>query len=103
GGGRWGRGGLGAGAVPIWRRSTAEETARLLTHARARLLIADPLRAEVARDAGAAAGVTAVVIEPDLPLDPALLRRDEAARAATPRAPAPASVAAIAYTSGSTG
>ena len=95
--------GLGAVAVPISTRSTAEETARLLTHARARLLIADPLRAEVARDAGAAAGVTAIVIEPDMPLDPALLRRDEPARAATPRAPAPASVAAIAYTSGSTG
>src|SRR5262249_31132966 len=31
--------GLGAVAVPISTRSTAEETARLLTHARARLLI----------------------------------------------------------------
>jgi acyl-CoA synthetase (AMP-forming)/AMP-acid ligase II len=95
--------GLGAVAVPISARSTAEEVAHLLSHARARMLIADPPRAEVAREAGAAAGVTAVVIEPDLPFDPALLRRDEPARAATPRAPAPSAVAAIAYTSGSTG
>src|SRR5262249_7633944 len=79
------------------------ETRRLRRAGGARVMTADRRRAAGARGAGAGAGVTAVVIEPDMPLDPALLRRDEPARAATPRAPAPASVAAIAYTSGSTG
>jgi acyl-CoA synthetase (AMP-forming)/AMP-acid ligase II len=95
--------GLGAVAVPISPRSTAPEAGRLLGHARAGVLLADPPRAEVAREAATAAGTAAVVIEPDLPLAPALLRRAGQARAATPRAPGPSAVAAIAYTSGSTG
>ena len=41
--------GLGAVVVPISTRSTAPEAARLLTHARARVLLADAARAEVAR------------------------------------------------------
>jgi len=93
--------GLGAVVVPISPRSTADETARLLTHAKAGLLVADAARAEVAREAAAAAGTAGLVVEPDLPLTPRLLRRSRA-RAATPRPPAPQSVAAIAYTSGST-
>src|SRR5262249_47108081 len=95
--------GLGAVAVPISTRSTAPEAARLLGHARARVLLADPPRAEVAREAATAAGAAAVVIELDLPLAPALLRRDGRARAVTPRAPGPSAVAALAYPSGSTG
>jgi acyl-CoA synthetase (AMP-forming)/AMP-acid ligase II len=94
--------GLGAVVVPISMRSTAAEAARLLTHARARLLLADAARAEVAREAATAAGSAAVVIEPDLPLAPVALRRGGGG-ATTPRAPSPAAVAAIAYTSGSTG
>jgi acyl-CoA synthetase (AMP-forming)/AMP-acid ligase II len=95
--------GLGAIVVPISTRSTAPEAARLLTHARARLLLTDASRAEVAREAAASAGTAAVVIEPDLPLVPSSIRRGDHARTATPRTPSPAAIAAIAYTSGSTG
>ena len=42
--------GLGAVVVPISTRSTALEAARLLTHARARLLLADAPRACVSRN-----------------------------------------------------
>ena len=94
--------GLGAVAVPISTRSTPNEAARLLTHASAGLLLADAPRAEVAREAAAAAGAAAVVMNADLPLAPRVLRRGRP-RAAAPRSPGPQSVAAIAYTSGSTG
>ncbi len=95
--------GLGAVAVPIAVRSTAEETARLLTHARARLLVADAARTEVAREAAAASGARAIVVAPDLPLSPVVLRRGGAHRPGTPHAPTLERAAAIAYTSGSTG
>lgn len=94
--------GLGAVPVPISPRSTADEAARLLAHARAGVLVADGSRAEVARDAAAAAGTAALVVNADLPLTPRVLRRGRAG-VATPALPAPHSVAAIAYTSGSTG
>jgi acyl-CoA synthetase (AMP-forming)/AMP-acid ligase II len=94
--------GLGAVPVPISTRATAEEAARLLTHARAGLVLADAPRAEVAREAAGAAGASALVMNADLPLAPRVLRRSRA-RAATPRPPAPQAIAAIAYTSGSTG
>ena len=44
--------GVGAVSVPIAVRSTADEAAQLLTHARARALICDAARAEVARERG---------------------------------------------------
>lgn len=94
--------GLGAVPVPISPRSTADEAARLLAHAKAGLLLADASRAEVAREAAAAAGAAALVVEADLPLTPRVLRRGRS-RAGTAGLPAPQSVAAIAYTSGSTG
>ncbi len=95
--------GLGAIAVPISARATAEETAQLLQHARAAALCCDPRRAAVARDAATAAGVPAFVVGPDLPLAPSVLRRGRPARETAPRAPALQGTAAIAYTSGSTG
>ena len=52
--------GLGAVAVPIGVRAPAAETARLLAHARVSGLLADTPRAEVARDAAAAAGLPAI-------------------------------------------
>src|SRR5438876_9992641 len=88
--------GLGAVAVPIGVRAPAAETARLLAHARASGLLADTPRAEVARDA-AAAGLPAWVCRPELPLAPRVLRRGRARSAARSR------LAAIAYTSGTTG
>jgi len=90
--------GLDGVAVPIAVRSTAGETARLLDHARASALLCDPLRADAARHAAAAAGVPAYVCEADLPLRPRVLRRGVARRAR-----AGGDVAAIAYTSGTTG
>jgi len=96
--------GLGAVSVPIAVRSTAQEAAQLLTHSRARALICDGERAEVARQAAAAAGIAAVVVDADLPLLPRLLRRaPAAARSATPRSPGPHDLAVLAYTSGTTG
>jgi acyl-CoA synthetase (AMP-forming)/AMP-acid ligase II len=95
--------GLGAVAVPISVRTTPEEAARLLAHARADLLLADSARAEVAREAATAAACAALVTAADLPVTATVLRRGGRRHAASPRAPAPQSLAAIAYTSGSSG
>jgi fatty-acyl-CoA synthase len=89
--------GLGAAAVPIAVRATAEEVARTLTHAHASALLADAPRADVARDAAVAAGIPAHVCERDLPLRPRSLRRGRPATTRRSR------LAAIAYTSGTTG
>src|SRR2546425_905260 len=59
--------GLGAVAVPIGVRAPAAETARLLAHARASGLLAGTPRAEVARDAAAAAGLPAWGGRPEPP------------------------------------
>ena len=95
--------GIGAVAVPIAVRSTAEETARLLEHARARALLCDRGREAMARAAAAAAGVPAFVAAPDLPLAPRLLRRGRRPAPRAPRPPAADGLAVIAYTSGTTG
>ena len=95
--------GLGAAAVPISTRSTPEEAARLLDHARARVLLTDVARADTARAAAASAGALAVVVEPDLPLSPRILRRRPQRAASAAKPPSATTVAAIAYTSGSTG
>ena len=95
--------GIGAVAVPVSVRSTPEEAARLLDHARARALLCDDKRAETARSAATAVRIAAFVCDADLPLTPRLLRRTARAAARSPRAPQPDALAAIAYTSGSTG
>jgi acyl-CoA synthetase (AMP-forming)/AMP-acid ligase II len=95
--------GLGAVAVPISTRATAEEIARLVRHARAGTLVADTARAGVAREAAALADVRAVVVDADLPVKPTSLRDGGPRRTPGPRAPGLQSAAAIAYTSGSTG
>ncbi len=94
---------LGATAVPIGARATAAEAARLLVHARARMLLCDPPRVDVARAAAAAAGAAAYVVRPVPPLAPRILRRAPRRRPGTPRSPRPEHVAVVAYTSGSTG
>jgi acyl-CoA synthetase (AMP-forming)/AMP-acid ligase II len=94
--------GLGAVAVPVSVRSKEEETVRVLAHARACALACDPARADVARAAAATAGVPAFVCGPELPLAPRVLRR-ASLRPHAPRDPSPTTLAAIAYTSGSTG
>ena len=93
---------LGATSVPVAVRSTVAEAAQVLTHSRAAALICDAARAEVGRDAAAAAGVPAFVVEADLPLRPRVARRGAVAEAA-PRAPRPQDLAVLAYTSGTTG
>jgi acyl-CoA synthetase (AMP-forming)/AMP-acid ligase II len=95
----WGTGGI---AVPVSVRATAGEVARLLEHARVRLLLCDEARAETGREAAAAAGAAALVCRPVPPLAPRQLRRGPT-RARRPLAPRPEHVAAIAYTSGSSG
>ncbi|MBX3023569.1 AMP-binding protein [bacterium] len=94
---------VGAASVPIAVRSTAAEAARLLTHSRAAALICDPARVEVAREAGAAAGVPVFAIEATLPLRPRVARRAPAAAARASRAPRAQDLAVLAYTSGTTG
>jgi acyl-CoA synthetase (AMP-forming)/AMP-acid ligase II len=89
--------GLGAIVVPIGVRATAAEAAHLLAHARASGIVTDLARADIARDAASAAGVPAWTCAPDLPLAPHVLRRGRA------RAARPSPLAAIAYTSGTTG
>src|SRR6185295_4439696 len=64
---------VGAVSVPIAVRSTAAETALLLTHARANAIICDADRADLAREAAALAGITAVAIDADLPLHPRII------------------------------
>jgi acyl-CoA synthetase (AMP-forming)/AMP-acid ligase II len=91
--------GLGATVVPISLRSTAAETSRLLEHSNATALLCDAARADVARDAAAQTGIAAFVCKPDLPLTPKILRRGKA----TLRRSRGPSLAAIAYTSGTTG
>ena len=81
--------GIGAVAVPIAVRSTAEETAHLPENERARVLDAEELRA--------------VWTAPDLPLAPRLLRRGRRPAPRAPRPPAADGLAVIAYTSGTTG
>src|SRR5439155_11762190 len=66
---------LGAVPVPIGVRATAEETGRLLVHARASAVVADAAHADTARDAAAAACVPAYACDADLPLAPRALRR----------------------------
>src|SRR5437870_5568864 len=89
--------GLGAVPVPIGVRATAEETARLLVHARATAVLADAAHADTARDAAAAAGVPAFGCAADLPLAPRALRRGRV------RGGRRSALAAISYTSGTTG
>lgn len=94
---------LGAIAVPVSPRSTAEEAARILEHARARALVCDAARGDVARAAVAAVGVPAYLALADLPVAPRVLRRAASRRTRRARRPGPDDLAVIAYTSGSTG
>jgi len=89
--------GLGATVVPIAVRATRDEIARCLAHAGASAVLADALRVETAREAAAAAGIPAWACDADLPLAPRIVRRGRA------RAAGRARLAAIAYTSGTTG
>jgi long-subunit acyl-CoA synthetase (AMP-forming) len=90
--------------VPVSVRATAEETARQLDHARARVLLCDTKRVDVARDAGRRGG------RPGLRLRAHAAARRRSSSAALrsalkgrARAPRPEALAAIAYTSGSSG
>jgi acyl-CoA synthetase (AMP-forming)/AMP-acid ligase II len=94
--------GVGAVAVLISARATAPEIAHLLGHARAAALLCDAARVEVGRAGAAAAGVPLWACEADLPLRPRVVRRGAIA-ARAPAAARPDALAAIAYTSGTTG
>jgi acyl-CoA synthetase (AMP-forming)/AMP-acid ligase II len=95
--------GLGAVAVPISVRSTTDETARLLVHSRASMLLCDERRSETARAAATAAGISAHVCRPDLPLRPRVLRRTASKPSRSPARANPRDLAVLAYTSGTTG
>jgi acyl-CoA synthetase (AMP-forming)/AMP-acid ligase II len=95
--------GMGGTVVPVSTRATAEETARQLDHARVRALLCDTKRVDVARDAGAAAGIPVFACSPTLPLEPTIVRRPRRRLRGRPAAARPEGLAAIAYTSGSSG
>ncbi|HXJ36172.1 MAG TPA: AMP-binding protein [Candidatus Eisenbacteria bacterium] len=95
--------GLGAVVVPVSTRATAEEVGRQLEHARARALLCDTKRVAVARDGAAAIGIPLFACEPALPLHPAIVRRPRRRLRGRPRSPRAEALAAIAYTSGSSG
>lgn len=94
---------IGAAAVPIAIRATAEETARVLTHARAAALVCDAPRVPAARIAAASAGTALVAVNATLPLRPRVARRVRGTPAAAPRMPRARDLAVLAYTSGTTG
>lgn len=94
--------GIGATVVPISARSTTDETAHILMHARCSAVIADPERADIATAAARSAGIAALLCRPQLPLRPRTLR-GKVTNERTPRPPTPATLAVIAYTSGTTG
>ncbi len=96
----WGIGGI---AVPVSIRATAEETARQLDHARARALLCDTKRVDVARDAGAAAGLPVFACAPAPPFAPQIVRRPRRRLRGRPAPARAEGLAAIAYTSGSSG
>ena len=94
--------GIGATAVPIGVRSTAQEATQLLTHSRARAVLCDVGRMDLARDA--AAGIPAFACEPAPPLRPRVIRRGTArTKSPAPQPPRPEALAVLAYTSGTTG
>jgi acyl-CoA synthetase (AMP-forming)/AMP-acid ligase II len=95
--------GLGAVAVPVSVRATGEEVARQLDHARARALLCDARRVDVARAGAAAIGIPLFACEPALPLAPVIVRRPRRRLRGRPGPPRAENVAAIAYTSGSSG
>ncbi len=95
--------GLGAIVVPVSTRATAEEVARQLEHARARALVCDTKRVQVARDGAAAIGIPLFACEPAFPLHPVIVRRPRRRLRGRPRSPRAEALAAIAYTSGSSG
>jgi acyl-CoA synthetase (AMP-forming)/AMP-acid ligase II len=96
----WGIGGV---VVPVSVRATADEAARQLAHARARALLCDGERVDVARDAGAAASLPVFACRPTLPLAPAIVRRPGRRLRGRGGAVREDGLAAIAYTSGSSG
>ena len=95
--------GLGAASIPISVRSTAAEAARMLAHARAVGVVCDVARVDVAREAAAAAGTRAFVLDADFPLRPRVLHAGRAVATAAARAPKAHDLAVLAYTSGTTG
>jgi len=94
---------IGAVAVPIGARSTPQEATHLVTHSRARAVLCDSTRVDLARAAAIAAAISAYACQPDLPLRPRIVRRGPARRAQEPRRPRPEALAVLAYTSGTTG
>ena len=95
--------GIGAVAVPISVRSTPPEATHLVTHARATAVMCDDARVELGRAAAGAAGIPAYACDPDLPLQPRVVRRARTRRPHAPRSPQPEALAVLAYTSGTTG
>jgi acyl-CoA synthetase (AMP-forming)/AMP-acid ligase II len=95
--------GIGAIAVPVSVRATGEEVARQLDHARARALLCDTSRVDVAREGAAAVGIPLFACGPALPCEPSIVRRPRRRLHGRPAAARAENLATIAYTSGSSG
>jgi len=95
--------GIGAVAVPLGVRATADEVASRLIHARARALLCDRARGALAREAATAAGIAAFAGAAAAPVHPRILRRGVTRRRPpAPRTPGADTLAVLAYTSGTT-
>lgn len=93
---------LGAVAVPISARSTAEEAVHLLEHSRSCAVIVDPKRLAVAARAARAAGLPVIECQGIFRLQAKAIG-GKISPERSPRAPVPETLAVIAYTSGTTG
>jgi acyl-CoA synthetase (AMP-forming)/AMP-acid ligase II len=93
---------LGATVVPLSVRSTMDEAAHCLNHARCRALLCDPARKDVAREAARRTRTAAFVVEPTFPLRMRSLC-GQVGQSRAPGRPTPDTLAVITYTSGTTG
>jgi len=95
--------GLGVVVVPVSPRATASEVARVLDHSSAAGIFCDAVRSETAREAARAAAVPAWVCRSEMPFSPRRADRRHVGRPRGPRVPELRSIAAISYTSGTSG
>lgn len=94
---------VGATTVPASTRSTEAELSHLAHHARARLLLCDPERADLAAAVARNTGIAAASIDAAADAPTVSIRRAASKPVASTLALTPQRLAVLAYTSGTTG